>query len=489
MKRPAEKAGVALAWQVMQLGADKLLFFIRILVLARLLTPQDFGLVAIGTTAMGFFQNITDIGLISALVQGKDVSEKQYDSAWTLGMIRAALIATIMAITAPLIAVIFDEPRSTPIIRVFALYPLLAASISIKVAEQHRNLSFRPLALIKLTESVVKAVVSVSLAMIFGFWGLVIGTLAGVAATSILSYILAPHRPRLALSWVSLLPLIRFGRWMFITSLIAMAGAIILRIVITRQLGAAALGLYYLATQLAYIPSEVSSGVFGTVAFPMFSRLQSDPERIRRAFRTMVVGTAALLYPACLLIIVLAPVFVAEVLGPKWNGTETIIQILSVATMIGIFGDTVVAILKGVGRPDKRMLMGLVQTLLLVISVSLLTREYGIIGAALASIPAVLVSQIIGIIFVRQLMSQPFSKLGKPLTAVIFASLAGGATAFVVDKYVVGIIGLVVTAVVAVLSTLAILWIANRKWSLGFIQDVMLMYPGITRYIRALDAK
>ena len=108
MKRPAEKAGVALAWQVMQLGADKLLFFIRILVLARLLTPQDFGLVAIGTTAMGFFQNITDIGLISALVQGKDVSEKQYDSAWTLGMIRAALIATIMAITAPLIAVIFD---------------------------------------------------------------------------------------------------------------------------------------------------------------------------------------------------------------------------------------------------------------------------------------------------------------------------------------------------------------------------------------------
>ena len=276
---------------------------------------------------------------------------------------------------------------------------------------------------------------------------------------------------------------------MFITSLIAMAGAIILRIVITRQLGAAALGLYYLATQLAYIPSEVSSGVFGTVAFPMFSRLQSDPERIRRAFRTMVVGTAALLYPACLLIIVLAPVFVAEVLGPKWNGTETIIQILSVATMIGIFGDTVVAILKGVGRPDKRMLMGLVQTLLLVISVSLLTREYGIIGAALASIPAVLVSQIIGIIFVRQLMSQPFSKLGKPLTAVIFASLAGGATAFVVDKYVVGIIGLVVTAVVAVLSTLAILWIANRKWSLGFIQDVMLMYPGITRYIRALDAK
>lgn len=489
MERPAQKAGKALVWQVMQLGGDKLLFFIRILVLARLLTPQDFGLVAIGTTAMGFFQNITNIGLIPALVQGKEITEKQYNSAWTAGMIRAALIAIVMAVAAPLIAIIFDEPRATPIIRVFALYPLLAASISIKVAEQNRNLSFRPLALLKLTESLVKAVVSVALAVVFGFWGLVIGTLAGVAAISIFSYILAPHRPKLILDWESIRPLIRFGQWMFITSLIAMVGASILRIVITRQLGAAALGLYYLAAQLAYIPSEVSSGVFGAVAFPMFSRLQADPERIKRVFQTMVVGTVALLYPACLLIIVVAPTFVAEVLGSKWNGTETIIQILSFATMIGIFGDTVVEILKGMGRPDKRMMMGLMQTFVLIAFVSLLTIRFGIIGAALASLPAVLISQIMGIVFVGQLMPRPFSGLGKSLTAVLIASLTGATVAFVLDKYLIGIIGLVAAGVGAALCTFAILWIANQKWSLGFVEDLILIFPGITRYIRALDVK
>jgi O-antigen/teichoic acid export membrane protein len=342
--------------------------------------------------------------------------------------------------------------------------------------------------MLKLTESVIKAIVSVALALAFGFWGLVIGTLAGVASISILSYILAPHQPRLVLDWESIRPLIRFGRWMFINSMIAMAGASILRIVITRQLGAGALGLYYLATQLAHLPSEISNGVFGQVAFPMFSRLQSDLERVRRVFRTMVVGTIALLYPACLLIIALAPTFVSEVLGSKWNGTEVLIQILTLATMIGIFGDTVVEILKGMGSPDKMTLMGFTQTLMLITLVLLLTREFGINGAALASIPAILISQLMGIIFIRQLMPQPFSGLGKPLGAIMVASLTGAAVAFVLDQQLVGIVGLLISGVGAALCTLLILWIADRKLSLGLTQDLVLIFPGVERYIRMLQA-
>ena len=487
MERPARQAGKALIWQVLQLGGDKLLFFVRILVLARLLTPEDFGLVAIGTTAMGFFQNITDIGLIPALVQGKEITEKQYNSVWTAGMIRAALIAIVMVTTAPLIAIIFDELQVVPIVRVLALYPLLAASISIKVAEQNRNLSFRPLAILKLTESVVKAVVSIALAPVFGFWGLVAGTLAGVTTMSILSYIVAPHRPRFVFNQESIWPLIKFGRWMFIDSMVAMIGGTILRIVITRQLGASALGLYYLASQLATLPSEISHGVIGQVAFPMFSRLQSELERVKRAFRSTVVGTIALLYPACLLIFVLAPTFVAEILGSKWNGTETLIQILSIATMIGIFGDTVVAILKGMGRPDQMTLMGIAQTVMLIILVSLLTSRFGLNGAAFALLPAVLISQIIGINFVGQLMTQPLLGLGRHLGAIIIASLTGAIVAFFLDKYLIGITGFLVAGLGAVMCTLLILWIANRRLSLGLVQDLMLVFPGAARYIRMLE--
>lgn len=489
MEKPARQAGQALIWQVIQLGSDKLLFFIRILILARLLTPEDFGLVAIATTSMGFFQNTTDIGLIPALVQGKEVTEKQYNLVWTVGMIRGTLITIVMAMGAPLIAFIFNEPQAIPVIRVLALYPVLVASVSIKVAEQNRNLSFRPLAVLKMTESVVKVVVSVALAIVFGLWGLVVGTLAGSAAFSILSYILAPHRPKLVFDWEAIRPLIRFGRWMFVMSLITVAGGSILRIVITRQLGVAALGLYYLATQLAYLPSEVSSGIFGTVAFPLFSRLQSDLERVRTAFRTMVVGTAALLYPACLFIFVFAPTFIAEVLGAKWIGTEALIQILSVATMIGIFGDTVVATLKGMGRPDQRTFMGLVQILTLTILVALLTRRFGMVGAAFASIPAVLTSQLMGIIFVRQLMPQPLLGLVRPLGAIVIASLIGAIVGFFLDKYLIGMFGLIVAAVGFVLSTSVVLSIANRRSSLGLDQDLMRVFPGMATLLQKLEVK
>jgi O-antigen/teichoic acid export membrane protein len=484
----AQKAGKALVWQVIQLGSDKLLFFIRILILARLLTPEDFGLVAIATTAMGFFQNITDIGLIPAVVQGKNITEKQFNAVWTVGIIRSSLISIVMVIAAPLIATIFDEPQSIPIIRVLALYPLLVATISIKVAEHSRNLTFRPLAVIKLTDSIVKAVVSVALAKAFGFWALVAGTLAGVFAVSILSYILAPHRPRLYIDQESIWPLVKFGRWMFADSMIAMIGGSILRIVITRQLGASALGLYYLATQLASLPSEISHGVIGQVAFPMFSRLQAEIDRVKRMFRTMVVGTIALLYPACLLLIVLAPTFVTEILGAKWNGTETLIQILSLATMIGIFGDNVVEILKGMGKPDRMMMMGFAQTVILVILVWFLTGRFGINGAAFASIPAVLISQILGLIFVGQLLPQPLSGLGRHFSAIIIASLTGATVAYLLDKFLIGITGFVVAGLGAVMCTLLILWIANRRLSLGLVQDLIQIFPGAARYIRILQA-
>lgn len=485
---PARRAGKALLWQIIQLGGDKLFFAIRILVLARLLTPEDFGLVAIATTAMGFFQSISDVGLIPALVQRKDITEKQYNSVWTIGILRASLITGVLITCAPLIAIVFDEPQVIPIIRVLALYPVLAASISIKIAEQNRNLSFRPLAVLKLVESAVKAVVSIAFATVFGLWGLVTGTLVGIATIALLSYILAPHRPRLVLDREAIQPLIEFGRWMFVNNLIALAGGSLLRIVITRQLGTSALGLYYLATQLANLPSEVSSGVFGAVAFPMFSRLQADVIRVKRAFRIVVVGTTALLYPACLLIVVLAPRIVTEILGPKWNGTETIIQILSLATLIGIFGDTVVEILKGLGKPEKMTAMGLAQTLVLIALVSPFTHQFGLNGSALASIPSVLLSQFMGIMFMRQLVPQPLSGLGRPMSAVIIASLTGATVAFFLNKQLIGISGLVVSSMSAMLCTVVILWIANRRLSLGLTQDLVGMFPGAARFIRMLEA-
>lgn len=482
-KPPIRQAASALVWRAVQLGGEKLIFFLRLLILARLLAPDDFGLLAIAVTAIGFFLNITNFGMIPALIQGQDIDDKQYDIAWTIGITRALAISGIVIFTAPLIASIFAEPRAEEIIRVLALQPLLDSLVSIRVADLNRSLHFRPLAILRLANAFANTIISIALASSIGVWALVAGVLAGAITTVILSYILAPHTPRLSFELASALPLIRFGRWIFINSLIALIGSSVLRISISRQLGAAELGLYYLAAQVAYLPAEIASGVIGEVAFPLIARIQSDIIQVTKAFRTMLVGTTALLYPVCALTISLAPTFVEEILGPKWEGTEPVIRILSLATMIGLFGEVVVPLLKGLGQPYKSTVIGFVQNTLLISLVWGLASRFGIVGAALAWLPAITVSQLISAAFIKPLLYKPFAQLMRPMLAVIIATATGAVIAFVVVQVIPGLIGFGLALALSMFIIVVVLWASERRFALGLFRDLSRMFPQVTTYL------
>jgi len=478
-----QKAGTALIWRAVQLAGVKVIFMLRLLILARLLSPEDFGLLAIAVTAVGFLLGVTDIGMIPALVQGRDVDEQQYNAAWTVGVTRALLVVGCVVVAAPLIAKIFAEPRATDIIRVLAIRPLLDAAASIEIADLTRNLQFRSLAVLKLVEALTNTTVSIALASTFGVWALVAGTLAGSASYLVTSYLVAPHRPRLSFNRHATGPLIRFGRWIFLTSLIVMAGSYVLRVVISRQLGAAELGLYFLAAQLAFLPAELSSEVIGSVAFPLFARLQSNILQVTQAFRTILTGISALFFPVCTLTIALAPTLVQDLLGPKWAGTVPVIRILTLVSMIGLFGEVAVPILKGLGQPYKVTVIEMVQSLLLIAGVWFLTSRYGLVGAALAWLPAMVVSQIVGMRFVQQLLERPFAGLGGPLLAITVASVAGAVVALLVDNLVSGLPGLVIATLVAVLTIGVLLWASDRRFALGLRNEFVRILPQIAVFM------
>ncbi|MGH2524323.1 MAG: oligosaccharide flippase family protein, partial [Anaerolineales bacterium] len=334
--RLAKQAGGALTWKAIQLAGIKGIFVVRILILARLLSPEDFGLLAIATVTIGVLMSLTDFGMMPALVQRPDPAEQDYHAAWIVGVIRALAVTGVVVLTAPVVAGLFGEPQAAAIIRMLALRPLLEASASIKVADLTRNLRFRSLAFISLPEALVNTLVSIALARALGVWALVVGTLAGSAVYVAMSYLLAPYRPRLALDMVAARPLIRYGRWIFVTSLVAMAGSSVLQAVISLRLGAAELGLYFLAAKLAFLPYEVASEVVGAVTFPLYARLRADVLQTALAFRAIVRGMAVLLIPVHTLIIALAPSLVRNVLGPRWAGAEPVIQVLALAGLVGL---------------------------------------------------------------------------------------------------------------------------------------------------------
>ena len=182
-------AGTAMLWQAFQMGGVKALYMVRLLVLAILLTPADFGLIAIALAATGFLLNLTNFGLIPAVVQAENMDDARYDAVWTFDMTRSAIVTALTVVLAPLIAQIFAEPQAVPIIQVLALRPLIESLMSIKVAALNRNLTFRPLAILKIVEAIFNAIISITLAKLLGVWAMVLGMIGGAASMVIASYL------------------------------------------------------------------------------------------------------------------------------------------------------------------------------------------------------------------------------------------------------------------------------------------------------------
>jgi O-antigen/teichoic acid export membrane protein len=262
-----------------------------------------------------------------------------------------------------------------------------------------------------------------------------------------------------------------------------MAGSYVLRVVISRQLGAAELGLYFLGAQLAFLPLEVASEVVGPVAFPLFARLQSNVRQTTRAFRTVLTGMSALLFPVCALIIALAPTLVQEILGPRWAGTVPVIRILALVSMIGVFGEATVPVLSGLGQPYKVTIIEGVQSSLIILFVPGLVGRFDLTGAALAWLPAIVVAQVFSAAVVQRILFRPFDGLVAPMLVITAASGVGAVVAIGVDNIVPGLAGFVVANLLAVAIIGVLLWASDRRFALGLADDLGRAFPQVATLV------
>jgi O-antigen/teichoic acid export membrane protein len=484
----ARRAGTALAWKALQLAAVKGLFLVRTLILARLLSPDDFGLFAIASMAVLFLMTLTELWMTSALVQYAEVDEAHYDSAWTVNVLRALCVSAVLLVAAPAIAALFAEPRATNILRLLALKPLIDGGASIKIADLMRTLAYRRLAGITVMAAAVETLVSVLLAERFGVWALAAGTLAGAVSGMASSYILAPHRPRFLLTRAAIHPLIRYGRWLFLTGLVAIAASSLTQVVISRQLGPVELGLYFLAAKLAFLPHDVATQVLGDVAFSVYARIQDDRIGVAKAFRSIFLGMTTVLLPAYVLLICVAPRLVGDVLGDRWNGTETIIQLLAIVGIIGLFGDSTGPLFRGLGYPHWLFSIELCQSSLVVVLLWTLTGRYGVLGAALAWLIATSSSQVVSFILARRILRNPLAGSALSVGSILVASLIGALTAGAVTQRVMGVTGLLIAVCAAASTTMAVLWFCDQHFELGLRRDLSQAFPQVASLLGAAPA-
>jgi lipopolysaccharide exporter len=480
----AARAGSAMAWKAAQLVGIRIIFLARTFILARLLVPEDFGLLAVSLVAVDFLASVTNLGMIPALVQREDVDERHYQVAWTIGIFRALLIAAAVFVLAPYLGALFAEPRAVALMRVIAIRPLIEAAASIKIAAVTRDLRFRQLALMSLPDAIVNTLVSILLAPALGVWALILGFLAGQAAYVLMSYWLAPFRPRFSLDVAWARPLIQFGQWIFVISLISLIGRSVLQLIIIRKLGPTDLGLYFLAAKLAFIPTDVASEVVGSVAFPLYARLQAEVQRIASVFRTLTIGLLALLLPASATMIVLAPALAAHVLGDQWQAAVPVIQLLALVNVVGLLGETASPILQGMGQPKKLAFIEVVQSSLLVAAVWLLADRFGASSAGLAWLAAVGATQAISVFYLRRMLPAPFAGMLIPISLIGLAGLGGATAAWSAVRLLPGLGGLTLGAILSVSLTGVLLWGFDRHFSFGLMRDLHRVFPQLSLLLR-----
>jgi O-antigen/teichoic acid export membrane protein len=475
----ASRTGSALLWNGAGLAATRLISLVRFVVLARLLAPEDFGLLAIAWVVIELLLTLTDVGMVTALVQRERVDESQFDTAWTVGIARALVVAIVVVVGAPLIAQLFGEPRAASILPPLAAAPVLAALASIKIADLTRNLQFRKLTFIRVPEAAVEAVISIALATLLGVWALVVGVLVANLVRVALSYLVAPHRPRISFDQGAARSLFRFGRWLFAVGVLGLAGEALLRAVIARRLGVAELGVFYLAMRLVMLPLTSVESAVGSIGMPLHARLQADPVRRTRALRTSLVGMLALLIPGYVLLMVLAPSLVDEVLGARWAGAEVPIRVLAAGAAIRTIAAACEPMAVGLGRPQLAAALAAVRLVLVAGLGWALAGAAGLVGASVAWLITEVVVAIGWLGGTAKLVVRPVTGLGAQVLAVLAAAAAAGLTALGLDRLLSGLPALVVAGSLGLAVAGGVLWSLDRRLDTGLTRELAAMFPAV----------
>jgi len=362
---------------------------IRLIILARILAPSDFGLMGIALLTMSTLETFSQTGFQAALIQKKKDVKSYLDSAWTILILRGFILFTILYFIAPYAAIFFDSPEAKPIIRVIGFSILFQAFTNIGVIYFKKELEFNKEFIYQLSGTLADFIVAISAVLILrNVWALVLGLLAGNIIRCLVSYLIHPYRPRFNFNIEKIKKLFGFGRWILGSSVIVFLATQGDDIFLGKVLGVTALGFYQMAFRFANLPgSEI--GVLSRVAFPAYSKLQDNIPKLRSAYLKMVRFVTFLSIPLAGGIFVLGPAFTQIFLGNKWMPMISALRILAISAVVRVIVGTGGALFNAVGRPDIAFKQDLARVITLAVAIYPLTMLWKISGTSLAVLLAV----------------------------------------------------------------------------------------------------
>ncbi|MBA4141431.1 MAG: lipopolysaccharide biosynthesis protein [Nitrosospira sp.] len=378
-----EQAFSGFRWNASARLASQVITWAITLVVIRLLTPEDYGLLAMSTVFVMFFAAFSEFGLGAAVIQQADDDESLLPRVFGATLVIHFALAGVLVLAAPFIADFYGETRVTDVIRVLTLQFVLAAFAVIPNAQLQRRMEFRKRSLLDLSATVTASVTTLALAFAgVGVWALVAGTLVSQAWKTIGLNWISPFLRWPEFSVRGMRALLRFGGQVTASQLLWLFYTQIDMIICGRMLGKEATGFYAVAMHLASMPHQRVLGIINQVAFPTFSRMQYD---VAKVGENVLLGTRILsffAFPLMWGMSSIAPEIVEVILGPKWMPSVIPLQVLGLIMPLRMIANFLPSAIQGMGRSDIMLINSIYAAVILPVAF-LIGVKWGLLGISL----------------------------------------------------------------------------------------------------------
>ncbi|MFH1721496.1 MAG: lipopolysaccharide biosynthesis protein, partial [Candidatus Altiarchaeota archaeon] len=382
------------SWVALFTVTTRVVGFLTTLVLARLLTPEDFGLVAIGLLAINTLAIFRDLGVGPALIHQKGDIKKAADTTFTLLPIIGLLLFIVAYFISPLAAGFFNNAESELVVKYLSITLLIVSLGLTPAALLDKELEFRKQFLPEVGSVLSYGAVAIALAFSgFGVWSIVYGKIASSVVWLMTIWMVSPWRPSFSFDGDIARDLLSYGRHILGGKMIFFFLFNLDNGVVGKFLGAASLGFYYMAFNVSYIPGQQISRLVNRVLFPTYTKLQDNKESLVRVYLKTITYISSVSIPLSIGIMVLAPDIIMVVLGEKWMPSLLPLQVLCIASIFHAMNGTTGVLFNALGRPEIQERITLYQFIILGILIYPMTMGYGILGTSIAvTFPVVLMA-------------------------------------------------------------------------------------------------
>ena len=363
----------------------RLLGFVRIIVIARLISPDEFGIFGIVSLTMSALDTISRVGMDQALIQKDGDIHPFLNTAWTVRVLRGLVLFGLVALLSPVVARFFSEPEVVSLLMLFGFSLVFKGLTNIGVISYRKELDFRKEFLLQFISVLFGVLVSLILAFIFQDALALVGGVVGEAlALMVVSYLIHPFRPRFRWHRESFQELFHFGKWITGSSVLVFALTEGDDLVVGKLIGTTALGIYQMAYRVSNLPATELMRVVNQVMFPAFSKIKNSLDKLQNTFLKSFSLTAALTMFISGLIIALAKEFTLVFLGSKWLDIVVPMQVLAVWGAVRALGGSTSPVFLAIGKPKLITYFQALMLAVMAVMIIPLTNQFGILGTSWA---------------------------------------------------------------------------------------------------------